>query len=386
MLERRSRPSPTRSSHHLHHHEADDPDADPDADATLAIGQLAPFTGPISTIAESFTAPVKLAVDEMNFSEGVNGHPVALTVADDGSALDPAKAALRSLVDMSHVDAVIGPSTSQLALGLMDQARRAPVVMCSGSNTYGPITAAAARSGLYFRTAPPDRLQAEALAQLVIADGHRRPVVIAAPRDAYTAPLATATVKALHASRVPAARLVTFDAGANPAAVGAPRAQGGSGCRGPGGVPRNRPRRSSARSSRPARVPNRSRPTDPTACRAGTSRRWSTPRIPRSWPGSRAPLRRGRRPESTIRSMPRSSRAGVEPFFSASTYDCTILVGLAATAAALRRTEEDPRPLRPEPHRQGRLRDVLRLRPGPPPGQNHPLSWRFVPFRPLAPV
>src|SRR4051812_17339465 len=70
----------------------------PAGDGALSLGQLAPVTGPVSTIASSFTTPVQLAVDEMNLAGGVNGKPVTVTVADDASAIPTARAALTSLV------------------------------------------------------------------------------------------------------------------------------------------------------------------------------------------------------------------------------------------------------------------------------------------------
>ena len=302
------------------------------ADGTLAIGQLAPITGPIATIADSFTTPVRLAVDQINFSGGVNGHPVTLTVADDGSASATATAALRNLVDEHHVDAVIGPSTSDLALQLMDAARRAPVVTCSGSNTYGPLTQAAARSGMYFRTAPSDVLQSGALASLVVGDGHHRPVVIAAPRDEYTSPLATATVSALHARGVQAGAIVTSTPGADPKAVVARALR-----RNPDSVVVLGFPAASAPILRalidagkgPAQLPT----YGSDGLQSGDLAALVDPTNPAVLAGMK-----GTTPAGSPAGIDHPFNAllfstGVEPFFSASTYDCTILVALAAVAA-----------------------------------------------------
>ena len=310
-------------------------------DGSLAIGQLAPFTGPIATIAESFTAPVKLAVDEMNFSGGVNGHPVTLSVADDGSATAAGTAALRDLVDVHHVDAVVGPSTSDLALALMDDARRAPVVMCSGSNTYGPLTQAAARSGMYFRTAPSDVLQAGAIASLVAGDGHQHPVVIAAPRDAYTAPLATATVSALRARGIRTGAVVTFAAGADPASVARRALQ-----RNPDSVvmlgfpPASAPvlRALIDAGKGPAVLPT----YGSDGLQSGDLAALVDPANPAALSGMK-----GATPAGTPTGIDHPFNAqlfaiGVESFFSASTYDCTILVGLAAVASG----SDDPTAIR----------------------------------------
>lgn len=187
------------------------------ADDTLVLGQLAPLTGPVETLADSFTTPVRLAVDEINLSQGVNGKPVGLVVADDGSSTETGQAAFTKLVDTDRVDAVIGPSTSQLALELRDQRDTAnPVVICSGSNSYGPLSDRG-DDRYYFRTAPPDHIQAKALARLVAVNGHRRPMVIAAPRDTYTTPFAQDTIRELRRQRTRPLPVVTFRAGADPA-------------------------------------------------------------------------------------------------------------------------------------------------------------------------
>jgi ABC-type branched-subunit amino acid transport system substrate-binding protein len=83
----------------------------PAVDGALGLGELAPLTGPVSAIATSFTQPVQLAVDEMNLAGGVNKKPVALTVGDDASSVDVARATFADQVDTHHVDAVIGPSS-----------------------------------------------------------------------------------------------------------------------------------------------------------------------------------------------------------------------------------------------------------------------------------
>jgi ABC-type branched-subunit amino acid transport system substrate-binding protein len=302
------------------------------ADDALAIGQLAPITGPIASIAESFTAPVKLAVDEMNFSGGVNGHPVTLSVADDGSAPAAGTAALRNLVDVHHVDAVVGPSTSELALELMDAARRAPVVMCSGSNTYGPLTQAAARSGMYFRTAPSDVLQSGALASLVVGDGHHHPVVIAAPRDEYTEPLATATVSALRARGVQAGAVVTFAPDANPTAVVHRALQ-----RKPDSVVLLGFPTASAPILRALIDAGKGPVQLPTYGSDGLQSGDLAALVDPANPAALAGMK-GTTPAGSPTGIDHPFNAelfavGVESFFSASTYDCTILLGLAAVAA-----------------------------------------------------
>lgn len=144
------------------------------------LGALLPATGPVSAVNAAFGTPVQLAVDEINVSGGVGGQPVALAAADDGSDPTTARAALTALVADHHVDAVIGPSSSQVAADLIPHLADDHVVLCSGANTAGALSTMDS-DGWYFRTAPPDRLQAVALARLVRDDGHARPLVVAPP-------------------------------------------------------------------------------------------------------------------------------------------------------------------------------------------------------------
>lgn len=308
------------------------------ADGALTLGQLAPLTGPVETIADSFTTPVRLAVDEMNLSGGVNGTPIRLVVADDGSAIETGRAAFTKLVETDHVDAVIGPSTSQLALEIRDQrANPHPVVICSGSNTYGPLSD---RDGnaYYFRTAPPDGVQAAALARLVVASGHRRPLVIAAPRDTYTTPFATGVFRELRRQQARPVPLVSLTPGQDPTRaitaglrtnpdsivlIGFPDAV----------APALR-----------ALVAADHGPTQfPTYGSDGLQNADLGALVDPANPFLIAGIV-GTTPAGAPGGMDHPFNAqfattGVEPFFSASTYDCTILVGLAAVAAK----SDDPR-------------------------------------------
>ncbi len=304
----------------------------PGADAALTIGQLAPITGPIATIAESFTAPVKLAVDEMNLSLGVNGKPVGLVVADDASDPATGRAAIASLLDANRVDAIVGPSTSQVALHLLARPLPHPAVICSGSNSYGPISIAAQRRGSYFRTAPPDRLQADALAQLVIADGRTRPVVIAAPDD-YGTPFGAEMIKRLKARKVSAAKLVEIP----PEDTGATRAVARALAGNPDSVVLIGFPDGIAPVMRALVAQGKGPIQIPTYGSDGLQNAEFGALVDPANPAVVAGMK-GTTPAGAPAGIDHPFNAslfaaGVEPFFSASTYDCTILIGLAAVSA-----------------------------------------------------
>lgn len=160
-----------------------DPEPTGHGDRTLTIGQLAPQTGQLSNIVQSFTAPVTLAIDEINAAGGVLGQPVGFSLADDGTNPDVALASLETLLEEGKVDAIMGPSTSGTMFGILDVVRDTKVLDCSGSN-FSLELSTANTDGLYFRTAPPDTLQGPALAKLLLRDEHKR-VAILARGDTY---------------------------------------------------------------------------------------------------------------------------------------------------------------------------------------------------------
>jgi ABC-type branched-subunit amino acid transport system substrate-binding protein len=146
------------------------------ADGELVIGSLAPETGAQGTLLDSLRTPVQLAVDEINAAGGVGKKPVRLVTGDEGDSFAVARATFDRMVGTDKVDAIIGPSDSGTIVALAHRIGNAGVLTCSGSDTAAPLTDAT--SGFYFRTAPPDRLQGEALAKLVLGDKRRRVAIL----------------------------------------------------------------------------------------------------------------------------------------------------------------------------------------------------------------
>lgn len=157
-------------------------------DGVLRLGQLAPITGLLAPIARSLTAPVELAVTEMNAAGWVHERPVQLAVVDDASDPTVGAAAFRRLRDAGAMDAMLGPASSNTALALLDPIRDARIPTCSGSTSASELSNTDS-GGYYFRTAPPDSLQGSALANLVAKDGKRSPALLVR-RDSYGAQFA----------------------------------------------------------------------------------------------------------------------------------------------------------------------------------------------------
>ncbi len=151
----------------------------------LALGGLMPQSGDLKVIYKSLCTPVQMAVDEINAAGGVNGNPVSLTFADDGTSPDVATTSLNKLVTTNKVNAILGPASSTTALGIVDKIKTDGVVACSGSTTSSGLTQpGGAAGGFFFRTAPPDKLQGPALAQLILGDNKTK-VAILTRNDSY---------------------------------------------------------------------------------------------------------------------------------------------------------------------------------------------------------
>ena len=169
--------------------------------APLKIGTLLPDTGSLAFLGPPEVAGTQLAVNDVNAAGGVLGQPVQLIPGDSGdTTTDTANATVdRELAAGTQV--IIGAASSSVSLKVIDKIASAGVVMFSPANTSDQFTCYPDK-GQYFRTAPTDTLQAQALAQLISDDGVQRVSVIAL-NDPYGTGLAANTVKNLVDAGIP---------------------------------------------------------------------------------------------------------------------------------------------------------------------------------------
>jgi ABC-type branched-subunit amino acid transport system substrate-binding protein len=169
--------------------------------APLVIGTLLPETGNLAFLGPPEFAGVELAINEINAANGVLGAPVQLVNGDSGdTSTDTATQTVDRLLQ-SGVNAIIGAASSSVSLTVLDTIVNAGVVMFSPANTSDQFTTYNDR-GLYFRTAPPDVLQARALADVIGADGNNT-VGILALNDSYGTGLAENLKKNLISDGLP---------------------------------------------------------------------------------------------------------------------------------------------------------------------------------------
>ena len=110
--------------------------------SVVRIGNVGTYSGPAGGLLANFLHGVQLWVKLVNARGGINGHPVALSVADDGA--DPARhrAAVQDLVENRHVLAFVGniaPFSGQSAVQYLE-AKRIPVVGMSTGESWAYTT------------------------------------------------------------------------------------------------------------------------------------------------------------------------------------------------------------------------------------------------------
>lgn len=170
--------------------------AGPTPDTTpLKIGTLLPETGTLAFLGPPEVAGVQVAVTEINDAGGVLDQPIELVTGDSGdTTTDTANTTVdRQLAQ--GVDVIVGAASSAVSLKVIDKIASAGVVMFSPANTSDQFVCYPDK-GMYFRTAPTDVLQAQALAQLITGDGAQR-VAILALNDPYGTGLAANAVEDL---------------------------------------------------------------------------------------------------------------------------------------------------------------------------------------------
>ena len=159
--------------------------------APLVIGTLLPLTGDLAFLGPPEVAGAKLAIEDINAAGGVFGQPVQLVEGDSGDASTDTATQTADRLLQSGVNVVIGAASSTVSLTVIDRITGAGVMQISPANTSDQFTTYN-DNGLYFRTAPPDVLQARALADLIGEDGNNT-VAILARNDAYGTGLANNT-------------------------------------------------------------------------------------------------------------------------------------------------------------------------------------------------
>jgi ABC-type branched-subunit amino acid transport system substrate-binding protein len=162
-------------------------------DGTLTVGTLLPQTGSLAFLGPPEFAGVDAAIKEINEAGGVLGKPVTKYDTDSGDTTTNIASQSVDKLLAQKADAIIGAASSSVSESVIDKITGAGVVHFSPANTSDKFTTIK-DNGLYFRTAPPDKLQGRVLGDLIIADGSDT-VGILAMQDSYGTGLADQVAK-----------------------------------------------------------------------------------------------------------------------------------------------------------------------------------------------
>ena len=145
------------------------------------MGTLLPETGALAFLSEPLVLAVDMAIRDINAAGGVNGADVTLTKGDSGTDPDIANTTVDRLLT-ENVDAIVGAAASGITGSVIEKITSAGVTQCSPSNTAAGL-GTSGDDGYYFRTAPSDDLQAPALANVVLGDGYTNVAVVSRADD-----------------------------------------------------------------------------------------------------------------------------------------------------------------------------------------------------------
>jgi ABC-type branched-subunit amino acid transport system substrate-binding protein len=157
--------------------------AAPTGDGVLRIGSLLPQTGDLAFLGPPEFAGVDLAIKDINAAGGVLGKPVEEFDADSGDGTPDIAGSEVDKLFNDKVDAIVGAAASGVSVSVIDKITGAGVIQFSPANTAAGFDTYD-DNGLYFRTAPSDRLQGQVLGNLAVEDGFSN-VAIMARQDFY---------------------------------------------------------------------------------------------------------------------------------------------------------------------------------------------------------
>jgi branched-chain amino acid transport system substrate-binding protein len=141
----------------------------------ITIGAALPMSGDVSYYGQDSRRGIDLALDEINAKGGAGGHHLRVIYEDTQGQGTLAVSAIRALLDVEHVPAVIGGGTSTETLAM------APIAQREGHVLLSPVSSASqiSRAGDFvFRSVPSDGAQAADLAHWVIKKGYKRIALI----------------------------------------------------------------------------------------------------------------------------------------------------------------------------------------------------------------
>ena len=164
---------------------------------TFKVGGILPLTGNLAFLGPPEIAGVGLAVSEINAAGGVGGADACYQMEDSGDSTDMSvsTASAGTLVS-AKPSVVIGAASSSVSLNFVNTLTDAKITQVSPANTAVDLSGI---DPFYFRTAPPDTIQGNALGTLITSDGYQR-VAFIVFNDTYGTGLRNYTQETIEAN------------------------------------------------------------------------------------------------------------------------------------------------------------------------------------------
>jgi branched-chain amino acid transport system substrate-binding protein len=139
---------------------------------SLRVGGILPLTGNLAFLGPPEISGVGLAVSDINAAGGVNGAQACHDIQDSGDSTDMSvSTASAGTLVASKPSVVIGAASSSVSLNVVDTFADNKITEVSPANTAVDLSG---YSPWYFRTAPPDGVQGNALGTLISTDGYSK--------------------------------------------------------------------------------------------------------------------------------------------------------------------------------------------------------------------
>ena len=164
---------------------------------TFKVGGILPLTGNLAFLGPPEISGVGLAVSDINAAGGVGGADACYQMEDSGDSTDMSvsTASAGTLVS-AKPSVVIGAASSSVSLNFVNTLTDAKITQVSPANTAVDLSGI---DPFYFRTAPPDTIQGNALGTLITSDGYQR-VAFIVFNDTYGTGLRNYTQETIEAN------------------------------------------------------------------------------------------------------------------------------------------------------------------------------------------
>jgi branched-chain amino acid transport system substrate-binding protein len=146
----------------------------------IALGLIAPLSGPLAASGEAIQRGMILAMDEINRAGGVLGRPLALVVRDVPNDPSGGVAALRELAQQHRIVAVFGGIYSPVMLAQLDLVHELQIPLINPWGSVTAITRNGRTPNYAFRVSVSDEYADEFLVRFALdVVGARRPGILA---------------------------------------------------------------------------------------------------------------------------------------------------------------------------------------------------------------